>query len=67
MSETELLQGQTKFVFGQKIDSIELRATKMAANGEGPVNWKPDPNQTAKSVEGKNQIPTDHLDKGIQD
>jgi hypothetical protein len=35
MDETELPQGRTKFVFGQKIDSIELRATKMAAKGEG--------------------------------
>jgi hypothetical protein len=33
MGETELLRGRTKFVFGQKIDSIELRATKMAAKG----------------------------------
>jgi hypothetical protein len=57
-----LPQGRSKFVVGQKIDSIELRATKMAANGEGAVNWKPDPNQTAKSV-----VPTDHLDKGIRD
>jgi len=31
MSETELPQGRNKFVAGQKIDSIELRATKMAA------------------------------------
>jgi hypothetical protein len=33
MSETELPQGKTKFFIGQKIDSIELRATKMAAKG----------------------------------
>jgi hypothetical protein len=35
MGETELPQGRSKFGFGQKIDSIELRATKMAAKGEG--------------------------------
>jgi hypothetical protein len=33
MSETGFPQGRTKFVVGQKIDSIELRATKMAAKG----------------------------------
>jgi hypothetical protein len=33
MSETELLSSSTEFAFGQKIDSIELRATKMAAKG----------------------------------
>jgi hypothetical protein len=33
MGETELAQARSKFVVGQKIDSIELSATKMAAKG----------------------------------
>jgi hypothetical protein len=33
MRKTELPQGSIRFVFGQKIDTIELRATKMAAKG----------------------------------
>jgi hypothetical protein len=35
MSETELPRGGTKFLFGQKIDSIELRTTKMAVRVRG--------------------------------
>jgi hypothetical protein len=38
MSETELPRAGTKFLFGQKIDSIELRTTKMAVRGEGAIN-----------------------------
>jgi hypothetical protein len=33
MSETDSPPLRNKFVAGQKIDSIELRATKMAAKG----------------------------------
>jgi hypothetical protein len=53
MSETELLRGRTKFVFGQKIDSIELRTTKMAGKGEAAINWKSDPAKPPYPFEAK--------------
>jgi hypothetical protein len=66
MGETELPEGRTKFVFGQKIDSIELRATKMAAKGEGTINWKPDVAKPPYPLRlKKKQIVTDHSDKAI--
>jgi hypothetical protein len=63
MGETELPQGRTKFVFGQKIDSIELRATKMAAKGEGAINWKPDVAKPPYPLRLKKQIVTDHSER----
>ena len=67
MSETELTQGRTKFVFGQKIDSIELRATKMATKGEAGINWKPDLAKPPYPLRRNKQILTNDSDKAIQD
>ena len=66
MSETELPEGKTKFFVGQKIDSIELRATKMAAKGEGAISWKADRAKPPNPLRLKKRIVTDHSDKAIQ-
>jgi hypothetical protein len=63
MSETELPLGRTKFLFGQKIDSIELRTTKMAGKGEEPINWKPGPVEPPCPLRRKKQILTNHSNK----
>jgi hypothetical protein len=67
MSETELPQGKTKFVVGQKIDSIELRATKMAAKGEVQSTGIRIQAKPPYPLRRKKQILTNYSDKGIAD
>ena len=66
MSETELPQGRNKFVAGQKIDSIELRATKMAAKRGGSISWNSEPTKSPNPSRRKKQILTTYSDRRIR-